>query len=152
MSKLGLVHRRMGHAGIDMIKFMSKQVCYNKNGFLIDESEFKVEYCKCAVCSVVKIQNTMSHAVADRWQYDRGEFYYVDFSGPFETSRQGNIYVCLFIDRRTRLILGFFAKKKNEEFALSIITRFREENLSAPMFSGTLFSYSLITVSFRLVR
>ena len=123
VSKLALVHRRMGHAGIDMIKFMSKQVCYNKNGFVIDESEFMGEYCKCAVGSVIKIQNSMSHAVADRWLYDRGEFYYVDFSGPFETSRQGNIYMCLFVDRRTRLILVFFAKRKSEEAAISIITR-----------------------------
>ena len=79
------------------------------------------------------IQNSVSHAVADRWMYDRGEFHYVDFSGPFETSRQGNIYMCLFVDRRTRLIVGFFAKRKTEETAMGIIKRFREENLSAPI-------------------
>ena len=81
---------------MDTLKFMSRQDCYKENGFIVDEADFRLEYCKCEVCSVVKIQNSMSHDVADRWQYDRGEFYFLDFSGPFEDSRQGNKYMCLF--------------------------------------------------------
>jgi len=39
------------------------------------------------------------------------------------------------------LIIGFFAKKKSEDAVMSIITRFREENLSAPKFSGKHFIF-----------
>jgi len=111
VSKLGLVHRRMGHAGLDLLKFMSKQECYNTNGFVVDETDFKVEYCKCEVCALVKIKKTQNNALADRYEYKQGQFYYVDYSGPFDVSRQGNHYMVLFVDRHTRLMIGFFAKK-----------------------------------------
>jgi len=64
------------------------------------------------------------------------KFYYVDYSGPFEVSRQGNHYIVLFVDRHTRLIIGFFVKKKDEATAIEIIKQFIKENLAAPKFKG----------------
>ena len=57
------------------------------------------------------VQKFISHINSARYNYLLGEFYYVDFSGPFEVSMQGNIYMLLFVDRATRLIVGFFVKK-----------------------------------------
>ena len=63
----------------------------------------------------------------------------MDFSGPFEVSLQGNVYLVLFVDRATRLIIGFFVKNKDDDTAVGLIKRFIEENLSAPMFKGEVY-------------
>ena len=42
----------------------------------------------------------------------------------------------LFVDRATRLVIGFFVKNKDDDTAVGLIKRFIEENLSAPMFTG----------------
>ena len=82
------------------------------------------------------MKKTRNHALADRYEYKQGQFYYVDYSGPFEVSRQGNHYMVLFVDRHTRLIIGFFVKKKDEATAIEIIKQFIKENLAAPKFKG----------------
>ena len=66
-----------------------------------------------------------------------GGILHVDFSGPFEVSMQGNIYVVLFVDRATRLIVGIFVRNKNEDTAVEVMKKFIETNLSPPRFSGT---------------
>ena len=73
-------------------------------------------------------------ALADRYEYKQGQFYYVDYSGPFEISRQGNHDMVLFVDRHTRIIIGFFVKKKDEATAIEIIKQFIKEYLAAPKF------------------
>ena len=104
INTLDLVHRRLGHLGVDLIKFMSERDCYLEKGFGVNSSDFKKVYCKCDVCTLAKIKKFISHVSSERYSYWPGEFYYVDFSGPFETSMQGNIYMVLFVDRATRLI------------------------------------------------
>ena len=49
---------------------------------------------------------------------------------------QGNIYMVLFVDRSTRLILGIFVKNKNEDTAVEVMRKFIDTKLSAPKFSG----------------
>jgi len=49
---------------------------------------------------------------------------------------QGNVYMALFVDRATRLIVGFFVKKKNQNTGVDIMKRFVETNLFAPKFDG----------------
>ena len=71
-----------------------------------------------------------------RYSYWPGEFYYVDFSGPFEVSMQRNMYMVLFVDRATRLIVGIFVKNKNEDTAVEVMRKFIDTNLSAPKFAG----------------
>ena len=110
--------------------------CYTTRGFVVKSADFGKEYCKCDVCALVKIKKTRNHALADRYEYKQGQFYYVDYSGPFEVSRQGNHYMVLFVDRHTRLIIGFFVKKKDEATAIEIIKQFIKENLAAPKFKG----------------
>ena len=136
MSKLDLVHKRLGHRGVDMIRFMASKDCYRKRGFKLDETEFKKSFCKCEVCALAKINKVVSHVNSERYSYWPGEFFYVNFSGPFEISMQGNIYMVLFVDRATRLITGIFIKNKNEETAVEVMKKFIETNLSAPRFSG----------------
>jgi len=41
MSKVDLVHKRFGHRGVDMIRFMASKDCYRKRGFKVDETELK---------------------------------------------------------------------------------------------------------------
>ena len=135
LTSLGLTHRRFGHVGVDSLKFMSTCECYTKRGFVVKSADFGKEYCKCDVCALVKMKKTRNHALADRYEYKQGQFYYVDYSGPFEVSRQGNHYMVLFVDRHTRLIIGFFVKKKDEATAIEIIKKFIKENLAAPKFT-----------------
>jgi len=40
----------------------------------------------------------------------------------------------LFVDRHTRLIIGFFVKQNDEATAIEIIKQFIKDNLAAPMF------------------
>jgi len=119
-----------------MIKFMSEKECYSKSGFKVNSSDFRKTYCKCDVCALAKIKKFISHVNSERYSYWPGEFYYVDFSGPFEMSMQGNMYMVLFVDRATRLIVGIFVKNKNEDTAVEVMKKFIETNLSAPKFSG----------------
>ena len=42
ISTLDLIHRRLGHLGVDMIKFMSEKECYSKRiRFKVKESDFR---------------------------------------------------------------------------------------------------------------
>ena len=59
---------------------------------------------------------------------------------------QGNVYMALFVDRATRLIVGFFVKKKNQNTGVDIMKRFVEANLSAPKFAVKDFLSSLSQV------
>jgi len=115
---------------------MSEKDCYSERGFNVKSSDFRKVYCKCDVCTLAKIKKFISHVSSERYSYWPGEFYYVDFSGPFETSMQGNVYMVLFVDRATRLIIGIFVKNKNEETAVEGMKKFIETNLSAPKFSS----------------
>ena len=54
---------------------------------------------------------------------------------------QSNIYMVLFVDRATRLIVGFFVKNKNEDIAVDIMKRFVVTNVSAPKFTGKDFRF-----------
>jgi len=136
MSKLDLVHKRFGHRGVDMIRFMASKDCYRKRGFKVDETELKRSFCKCEVCALAKINKVVCHRSSGRYSYEPGRFFYVDFSGPFEVSLQGNVYLVLFVDRASRLVVGFFVKNKDDDTAVGLIKRFIEENLNAPMFKG----------------
>ena len=40
MSKLDLVHKRLGQRGVDMIRFMASKDCYRKRGFKVYETVF----------------------------------------------------------------------------------------------------------------
>jgi hypothetical protein len=115
---------------------MSERDCYLERGFRVNSSDFKKVYCKCDVCTLAKIKKFISHVSSERYSYWPGEFFYVDFSGPFEMSMQGNIYMVLFVDRSTRLIVGIFVKNKNEDTAVEVMRKFIDTNLSAPKFSG----------------
>ena len=115
---------------------MSTCECYTNRGFIVKSADFGKEYCKGKVCALVNMKKTRNHALTDRCEYEQGQFYYVDYSGQFEVSRQGNYYMVLFVDRHTRLIIGFFVKKKDEATAIEIIKQFIKENLAAPMFKG----------------
>ena len=95
---------------------------------------FEKNYSKCEVCALVKNKKSISQKAADRYVYGKGSFYYVDFSGPFEVLKQGIVYMVLFVNRYTRLIVGFFVKKKKEDTAIELIRQFIKENLTAPMF------------------
>jgi len=108
---------------------MSEKDCYIERGFKIKDSDFRKTFCKCEVCTLAKIKKFISHVNSERYSYWPGEFYYVDFSGPFETSMQGNIYMVLFVDRATRLIVGIFVK--NEDTAVGVIRKFRYEFVGA---------------------
>jgi hypothetical protein len=119
-----------------MIRFMASKDCYRKRGFKVDETEFKKSFCKCEVCALAKINKVVCHRSSERYSYEPGRFFYVDFSGPFEVSLQGNVYLVLFVDRASRLVVGFFVKNKDDDTAVGLIKRFIEENLSAPMFKG----------------
>ena len=103
--KLDLVHKRFGHRGLDMIRFMSKKDCYRKRGFKVDETEFKKSFCKRKVCAMAKINKVVSCRSTERYSYEPGRFFHVDFSGPFEVSLQGNVYLVMFVDRATRLVI-----------------------------------------------
>ena len=46
INTLDLVHRRLGHLGVDLIKFMSERDCYLERGFRVNSSDFKKVYCK----------------------------------------------------------------------------------------------------------
>ena len=110
IDSLDLTHRRLGHLGVDLIKFISEKDCYIERGFKVKESDFRKTYCKCDGCALAKIKKFISHVNSERYSYWPGEFYYVDFSGSFEVSMQGNTYMVLFVDRATRLIVGIFVK------------------------------------------
>ena len=92
INTLDLAHRRLGHLGVDLIKFMSEKDCYSERDFNVKSSDFRKVYCKCDICTLAKIKKFISHVSSERYAYWPGEFYYVDFSGPFETSMQGNAY------------------------------------------------------------
>jgi len=47
----------------------------------------------------------------------------------------------LFVDRATRLIVGFFVKNKNEDIAVDIMKRLVVTNVSAPKFTGKDFRF-----------
>ena len=119
-----------------MIKFMAEKECYTERGFNVKESDFRKTYCKCDVCTLAKIKMFISHVSSERYSYWPGEFSYVDFSGPFEVSMQGNIYMVLFLDRATRLIVGIFVKNKNKDTAVEVMKKFIDTNFSAPRFAG----------------
>ena len=76
----------------------------------------------------MKIKKSRSHKTADRYVYGKGRFYYVDFSGFLEVSRQGNVYMVLIVDRYTRLIVGFFVKKMDKNTAIELIRQYIKEN------------------------
>ena len=136
INTLDLAHRRLGHLGEDLIKFISERDCYLERGFRVNSSDFKKVYCKCDVCTLAKIKKFIIHVSSERYSYWPGEFFYVDFSGPFEMSMQGNIYMVLFVDRSTRLIVGIFVKNKNEDTAVEVMRKFIDTNLSAPRYSN----------------
>ena len=56
IDSLDLTHRRLGHLGVDLIKFMSERDCYTERGFKVKGSDFKKVYCKCDVCALAKIK------------------------------------------------------------------------------------------------
>ena len=49
---------------------------------------------------------------------------------------QGDIYMVLFVDRATRLIVGIFVRNKNEDTAVEVMKKFIDTNLAAPRFAG----------------
>ena len=142
IDSLDLTHRRLGHLGVDLIKFMSEKDCYIDRGFKVKDSDFRKTFCKCEVCTLAKIKKFISHVNSERYAYWPGEFFYVDFSGPFEMSMQGNIYMVLFVDRSTRLIVGIFVKNKNEDTAVEVMRKFIDTNLSAPRYSNKDFIFA----------
>ena len=99
IDSLDLAHRRFDHLGMDSIKLMSQKDCYSERGFRVNSSDFRKIYCKCDVCKLAKIKKFVSHISSESYSYLPGEFYFVDFSGLFEVSMQGNVYMVLFIDR-----------------------------------------------------
>ena len=131
-----LDHRRLGHLGVDLIIFMLQKDCYTERGSKVREADFRKVYCKCDVCTLAKIKKFISHVSSERYSYWPGEFFYVDFTGPFAVSMQGNTYMVLFVDRATRLIVGIFVRNKNEDTAVEVMKRFIDTNLSAPRFTG----------------
>ena len=87
---------KLGHLGVDMLNFMVEKECYTERGFRVNSSDFRKVYCKSDVCTLAKIKKFVSHISSERYSYWPGKFYYVDFSGSFEVSMQGNdIWYCL---------------------------------------------------------
>lgn len=51
----GIIHKRCGHRGSELLKFMSRCECYVENGFRIEESEFDGDECLCEACTLAKM-------------------------------------------------------------------------------------------------
>jgi len=132
-----IIHKRCGHRGWKLLKFMNRCECYRENGFRLDESEVTGDECLCEACVLSKINKRQNRKTVDRFKYSPGELWYADVSGPFEPSLiYRNIYKVVFVDSYTRLTVIDFIGSKDDKSILEVLSEFTKVHVAFALAQG----------------
>ena len=106
---LNVLHQRLAHLPFKKIRSMkqtlvSQNICISKT----------TEQCPCMGCAKGKLHRANVRKTRRHPATEPLEVIHTDLSGPYETTKQGNRWMLLFIDEFTRHTTMYPLKKKND--------------------------------------